>query len=923
MDIKTICTLNNCGIKLIDDGSKLAKEIIRNSDKRWIPILGEGVSGQFAADGGNIKAKLNELVNDNTKKDQFTQNENMEFISTLAGAIQKEDLTMLKSILFGDAWNGITFLNGHREKQGENRKKYAEWLIKADNLNIEFSKVSFEDEKKEKVIKLVNLDNVLSVFPGIILTMCQDETLEAFMEYKETVHVQDNVCTPYSMVTSPKWERKLDSMLKKDKEDYILVKLCGSCNEPNQMLLSKHDFMTYYDSDQNIYTVKFLKEIFKNTNLLFIGIDVDTSKGELVLPEEIGKLLKETVEGTEEITKRYLFPSMEVEKINSFLEQMAKTVSEEEKVIAKSESQEKLCLASGEQVYEEFQKLYSRRPMADISSREIDILKEDILKIDNKQHWKIWDKPNIKLLAMVANNLADFYDLKKSLNITDSGLTRETLKKKIEEKIGENLSSDSFRFYQMLRKYEEGFPAGFFRLMSKDELEVKRYKIAAVQLANRGICVKGKRRKNVHKRVQFADSIMLNTIDGCEQWKRELQENIKRWGSRINESYYFASDAFVCDKNMKEDEIKLDFEKICENLNEILECKNEEYAHYRSLIETEMSQILKIIDELDGERLGWKVRIIYRLFLESRMIPCTEERLFQQFRKMQEKLDELKKEENDLAMLQYQKMMLYYAEGALNSQFKNDEKQKAALKCCKEALKIFNDLKEKNVLKEDVFIVGVQIYLLMSQIYCRMNKITEIECNKMHATDSREQKELLEMMKQQLDIADQLILERKNQFGLLYGELTAQVYQKTGEYYFKIGQYPYALERYYQALKYYELYSQRYEIQKADVLRCMADAIYQKEKSEKCFDYLYKAYMLYRKNIDIHGIADVLQSMGNTVKYECFDVKNKKRSDLFFYKVADELYSYLGDNWSQFVVEESLASAISKKKKIVLVVESK
>ena len=127
------------------------------------------------------------------------------------------------------------------------------------------------------------------------------------------------------------------------------------------------------------------------------------------------------------------------------------------------------------------------------------------------------------------------------------------------------------------------------------------------------------------------------------------------------------------------------------------------------------------------------------------------------------------------------------------------------------------------------------------------------------------------------------------------------------------------LLNYKKALEYYKKYPYQYLIQRADVMRNIADLYCQRGKSEEdinskmgeqCYSYLAEAYELYRSNADLHGIADVLQSMGNA---EDFSKMNKNsRSSLSFYKVAEDIYISLGDLWSSVVVSKFKEGIVKK-----------
>lgn len=89
------------------------------------------------------------------------------------------------------------------------------------------------------------------------------------------------------------------------------------------------------------------------------------------------------------------------------------------------------------------------------------------------------------------------------------------------------------------------------------------------------------------------------------------------------------------------------------------------------------------------------------------------------------------------------------------------------------------------------------------------------------------------------------------------------------------------------------------------------------EISAECFENLYAAFKIYRLNTNLHGIADVLQSMGNTQSYGEFSVKieKDKRSSFCFYNASKELYQFLGDEWSISVLGKFLKGTKSTERK--------
>lgn len=96
------------------------------------------------------------------------------------------------------------------------------------------------------------------------------------------------------------------------------------------------------------------------------------------------------------------------------------------------------------------------------------------------------------------------------------------------------------------------------------------------------------------------------------------------------------------------------------------------------------------------------------------------------------------------------------------------------------------------------------------------------------------------------------------------------------------------------ALDFYQKYPEQYRLQEAGVLRNMADLYCRMGKGEMCYQVLEEAYLYYRSYNNLHGIADILQSMGEMEDF----TKGQPavgRSGLCFYKAAAKLYRTLGD----------------------------
>lgn len=226
----------------------------------------------------------------------------------------------------------------------------------------------------------------------------------------------------------------------------------------------------------------------------------------------------------------------------------------------------------------------------------------------------------------------------------------------------------------------------------------------------------------------------------------------------------------------------------------------------------------------------------------------------------------------------------------------------------------------------------MQICLLESKINGKLASIQEIA--RCHEPDSQgkkyeekcnAQRYYLDQMKKSLDLADDLKTKRTNSTGNAYELLSAEIDHQFGEYWFKQSQYytenlryrdsreadekkelvreeeelkkkSYGeAEQYYRsALDFYRKYPEQYRLQEAGVLRNMADLYCRMGKGAMCYQVLEEAYLDYRSYNNLHGIADILQSMGEMEDF----TKGQPavgRSGLCFYKAAAKLYRTLGD----------------------------
>ena len=228
-----------------------------------------------------------------------------------------------------------------------------------------------------------------------------------------------------------------------------------------------------------------------------------------------------------------------------------------------------------------------------------------------------------------------------------------------------------------------------------------------------------------------------------------------------------------------------------------------------------------------------------------------------------------------------------------------------------------------------IFKQKMRVYFMESRICGRLSTIAEIERCKAKRGECPEQKEALDAMQAYLTKIKEQVETWESKRGTSYKGLKAEWKHLMGEYFFKQSQFcrenmEYGgkdsrnkerkmyedSEKYYQeALDYYSKYPDQYWIQTADVKRGLADLYCQKEKSVKegdlrgkSYKLLMDAYILYRSNLDLHGVADVLQSMGNLEDFDNKKIKANSRSPLCFYQASQNLYDYLGDEWSWNVV---------------------
>lgn len=564
--------------------------------------------------------------------------------------IQKRDYPGLMDSLFGDVWNGVSFLDDTMEVLLERRRKYAGFFKRKEQINLDDASL---DPGK-----------LFGSFPGIILTVCQDEQIEAFWENTASMPAEDNVWTPYSLVTSPKWNRwrkyreeapfeDIEAYFKN--QNSVIFKLYGSCRDPHQMLLSHNDFELYYPTGENGMPCSrlLLQKLFCNKNLILLGADTLFLENQgLPFAPGISRLLENPPAPSLE---RYLLfdpgspkkgweayhitPLLSAgnykKELNTFSKMLCKKEKHKPALQAPDVSNHTL---TDEEAARLFWKLYTRRPKSSISENEQYILEEQLLKPEGgRRTEQVWSEKGIHLFSMLANNKADFYDLKKLPGPNRSWDSIRCYETALQELLWDGLDKKSLELLQILASYGDGFPLGFLMLLSESQEELKEWKLAGFQLTNSGIYIQRHYRAHLHRRMEYADIVM--TTAGSNPNKAEMAHRIEEVGHQLDDSYFypldknyfsFSRDAFSR-YLLPEDEIQKVFVRMFQRLLRVLSDKSDGYNHIRSLLETEIHAIIHKLNELnDPKDLEWKPDLLYYLLLESRVLPPDVEEIDRQ-----------------------------------------------------------------------------------------------------------------------------------------------------------------------------------------------------------------------------------------------------------------------------------------------------
>lgn len=942
-----------------NDISEIAKSVAQNKYD-WVLILGTGVSydNMAAADqkfGDQIIHLQQEY--ERQKEDSVGRKE-------ICQAVQERDYAKIKKILYGDVWSEVSFLYTDGLLRKARREAYAESFAVKEEMNLE---------------RCPNLDlrTLLEIFPGIVLTTCQDETVEAFLEDKECMSVENQVYTPDILTTLPYWDKWVE-------KEHILFKLYGTCKDPQFLLLSEEDMNMYYpeqgcSGSEELYTMEALSQLFQTKNLLFIGMELPEGREALnrqpVLAQGIMNLLKRELQKPDEDSKqlkRYIIledirdeelwkdchiTSIVCSKkdIPQMLFDLKERIAQEDHLPITMDTIENNETGLDKKTAEAiFWSTYNRRSRHHISKRECHILERHIWNAPNETDIVNFNRDEMRLLAMAANNYAEFGDLWKVMEEMKSRYAgnipcdKEAIIKDI---LSLRIDNNGKMLLQVLNFYGEGFPMGFLSLMSEDEKELKVWKKAGIQLTNSGIYIQSRKRKKIYEQIGYADSLMQTA--GSMPGKKEFGLSLQEKAQQMKDSYFYPMSVEIV-KNENADETKRKYLRMFDRMILILKDRSEGYSHIRSLLETELPAILGTITKL--EHFEKKPILLYYLFRECQMQP----------ENAQEFLEEIEKQNKgilwntkDIDLLE-KKLMLCQVMAMIKSQNQNEGHQKEAIKICEEAERVLTDIRRRladdgKLLHESIFLQEMQIVLLKGRINGKLASIQEIarchESNKQgveYRNEREAQKRYLNGMKESLDSANTLMKKRTDSTGNAYELLRAETDHQYGEYCFKQSQYysenlKYRDEReikkkrvqikeerglekenyeaskdyYKSALNFYRKYPEQYRLQEASVLRNLADLYCRMHKSgyfptggydTKCYQLLQEAYMYYRSYNNLHGIADILQSMGEMEDFKKTTVE-KRRSAICFYHAAAKLYDALGDGWSNYVLSAFLQDA--------------
>ena len=930
------------------------------AQKQWVLFLG---SDAFAQRGDERKAVLSRLASQ-----ACGTASNSAMAEKIRHAVQENNVADLSTALFGRAWDGVTFLDEDRKLNVHLRKQYAEELPGRGEIDV------YKGKSEQRLRKLIEK------FHGIILTTCQDETVEAFWEYENSLPADTIVHTPQLIAGSNDWSRWLhtaeETTLPRFRNELplgntILIKLFGSIKQYEKMLLSKGDLDDFYPRNsqsedwESVNTLLFLKKIFLSRNILFVGVNL---KNDWLLNAANGilALLAEPVSNV----KRFAFQCKNFDTQTYHLQTIDNIPSVIMQRVVNSpteESAEKI-LSQEEEILEQFWQFYNRRPRKPFEigvlshardgaynryEMEYRVLKRDILGLLEDAPRK-WSSQDIQHLAIAANNFSDFYDLRDAMELVKVA-DEESYVERIPRLLSSRFSKKSLLLYQILRQYESGFPIDFLQLLPKEAYGLKSWHRAGIQLANSGVYVQRHGKQELYERMRYADYVMCSA--GRSQFQARIRNEIGAisYHSTYSFLYPFHEIEIAGSDKFEKENINTHFTEMFKMLYEILRDKSEEYQQIYALLQTELPTIVKTMRTLPDDELEWKPGLLYYLLLESQVGVKQNSELLEYCEQLMQECRKWHGSHNAGESKQFcDQLMLYQAKVLIRLQsFDKREQKKAAGECWAVECNILNVYAEKptHEMPSGVFMNRMGAYFLQIISLGRRSTIWEIERCRNKRPNCLEQLSLLVNMKKTLDRAEKVIGDRERALGKQYSELRGKLARLMGEYYFKMSQYydenrrfekealwaeeedrcyQDAEREYRKALEYYKRSPARYWIQCADTMRSMGDLYCQwmrsvnaisaagvptdrtrQDLTKSCYENLIDAYVIYRKHSDLHGIADVLQSMGQAEGYIMKRENNlPHRSHLSFYKASMDLYSHLGDAWSCRVVHSFLGGCI-------------
>lgn len=964
---------------------ELAGKLITDPD-RWILFLGSRISSGRAEDYRRVLSELAGQVLCEASPDAPVAKE-------IRRAVQERRTEQLADALFGSTWDGASFLDEDRKRDIRLRGAYAKSLCCRNEIDVHRANKDLHLQEiigrfKGTILTTCQDDTVEAFWEyehslpadTIVYTPQRiadsnewSRWLHATQEEAAYLRVQNGSREDGNILVKLFGSRDKPAKMLLSKRDMELAYPPKAIREKDRCI-----------EEGSLNTISFLQKVFDQKNILFVGMDFEddwllkAAEGILELLEikplagveryalfsqgtDIRRYHTCPLDGAQEADKLVL------KKLSDHMQdkQMAPMDPHEERI------DEAVLLQSQEEILKLFWLFYNRRPQKlflkedrpgvqnntyDPYVAEYAVLKRDVFGFqDDNEDTQGWDRKNVRQLAIAANNFSDFYDLRDAICLMKTA-EREPHGTTIQNLLASRLSKKSLLLYKILQRYESGFPIGFLQLLPKERYSLRAWSRAGIQLANSGVYIQRHGKQRLYERLRYADCVMQTA--GRNPFQDRICNEINAISYQSIYGYLYPFHKVEIEKNegIGSQEIDDHFTEMFRMLYDILRNKSEEYQQIHSLLQTELPSIVKIMRTLPDEKLEWKPGLLYHLLKESQMSAGGEgllaycDCLIQECKGLEAHDDEPLRRR-----LFGEELMLHQSKALIMSQSSKEDEQRKAVKECELVEKAILDAEKARVfwkgeIPGQIFEHRVCAYFLRSMIFGRMSTIWEIERCKDRKAECTEQAVYLEKMKDSLNDAKRSIEEREHVMGEPYRRLRSELARLRGEYYFKMSQY-YGEDRRYArkvkwheeedcyrraekeymgALQYYDRSPVRYSIQRADIMRNMADMYCQwarsvtevstdgcsskknsSELTEQCYKDLIDAYVIYRCHFDIRGVADVLQSMGQAEGYsKTTESGQQRRSRLCYYKASMDMYRHLGDEWSAYVVSNFLTRSL-------------